>query len=171
MGWVKAGLQVKALRAAEERPAGPGAGGDVSWQHYTRGQSRYTLNPAPHSPASPSSAQATPAQAGMVLKSRIVTHPHARSSIHMTLCQPIYMLAPKSALALAIASMLPNSKSSCLCPMGKVLLGEKTRRAATRRDLPGTCLSPGTIILSCFLPGKKVLAVDNPHPSVVPGNA
>lgn len=65
-----------------------------------------------------------PAQGGMVLESRIVTYPHACRSMHMTLCEPIYVLTPKPALALAIASMLLDSKSSCVFPMVKVLLGE-----------------------------------------------
>lgn len=97
-----------------------------------------------------------------MLESRIVTYPRACSSMHMTLCKLVYMLASKTALALAIASMLPDCKSSCLCPVGKVLLGEEGRRAATSRDLPGTCLSPGPVILSCFLPGTKAVAGDNP---------
>ena len=105
-----------------------------------------------------------------MLESRIVTYPHACSSMHMALCKLIYMLAPKSALALAIASMLPDSRSSCVCPVGKVLLGEEGRQAATSRVLPGTCLSQGPVVLSCFLPGTKAVAGDNPpHPCVVPG--
>lgn len=86
------------------------------------------LNPAHHSSDSSWSPQDTPAQGGMVFESPVVTYAAMHvAPLHMPLCKLIYELACKATLAPAIASMLPNSKFSCICPMGKVLLEEEER--------------------------------------------